>query len=96
MKGIFELNPALLRYKSMWDVGIVFKYFRCQSHASTLKLKDLTLKVAFLLALLTGQRCQTLHLLCIDSMTIQENQYTFYVTDAVKETRQKLYPVVHL
>ena len=45
MKGVFELCPALPRYKSIWDLSIVFKYFRGRPSAPELTLKDLTLKL---------------------------------------------------
>ena len=61
MKGIFELRPALPRYKSIWDLSVVFNYFRGRPSAPELSLKDLTLKLTFLLSLLSGQRCQTIN-----------------------------------
>ena len=47
MKGIFELRPALPRYKSIWDVSLVFTHFRGQTLAVQLSLKDLTVKLTF-------------------------------------------------
>lgn len=68
--------------------------------------------MTFLLALLSGQRCQTIHLLRIDHMIVEENQYIFHIRDKVKQTRvgthiaplvfqsytidQHLCPVLHL
>ena len=56
MKGIFELRPALPRYQTTWDVHKVSDYFRKQPMLSVLTLKDLTVKVTFLMALLSRQR----------------------------------------
>lgn len=47
MKGIFELRPALPRYKSNWDVSLVFTHFRGQPLAVQLSLKNLTVKLTF-------------------------------------------------
>jgi len=58
LKGVFEKKPALPRYSSIWDVNIVFDYLK--QLPEDIQLKDLTLKLTMLLALLTGERCQTL------------------------------------
>ena len=34
MKGILELRPALPRYKSVWELSLVFTHFRGQPLAS--------------------------------------------------------------
>ena len=60
MKGLFEFPPALPRYKSMWDLHIVFNYFRVRPAAPELSLKELTLNLTFLLSLLSRQRCPTI------------------------------------
>jgi len=87
MKGIFELHPALPRYKSIWDVSIVFNYFRKRPSASDLNLKELTLKLTFLLSLLSGQRCQAIKSLTIDNRELSSKKCIFKVTDKVKQTR---------
>ena len=87
MKGIYELRPSFPKYTSVWDLKIVFNYFRSQPSASELTLKHLSLKVTFLLGLLSGQRCQTIHLLRIDHMDESETKYVFPVYNKVKQTR---------
>ena len=72
--------------ESIWDIGKAFSFFRQQANASRLTLKDLALKPAFLLALLSGQRCQTIHFLSIDN-TLTDEQCTFRIVDKVKLTR---------
>ena len=59
LKGVFELRPALPRYKEIWDVSPVLNILESWKLGSTLTLKDMTLKVTMLLALLSGQRLQT-------------------------------------
>jgi len=88
MKGIFELRPALPRYKSTWDLSTVLNYFRSGPVVDKLSLKDLTLKLCFLLSLLSGQRCQTIQLLRTDKMELSDEKCTFYVIDKVKQTRE--------
>ncbi|CAB4002709.1 Hypothetical predicted protein, partial [Paramuricea clavata] len=87
MKGIFELRPALPRYQTTWDVSKVLDFFRKQSMPSALTLKDLTVKVTFLLSLLSGQRCQTIHVLTVDNMILMADKCTFHVREKVKQTR---------
>ena len=79
LKGVFEKKPALPRYSSIWDVNIVFDYLK--QWPEDIQLKDLTLKLTMLLALLTGQRCQTLHLLNIDNMQLLKDKCIFYVNN---------------
>ena len=57
----------------------VLDYFRSQPSASDLTLKDLSLKVTFLLSLLSGQRCQKIHLLRIDHMEKSETKHVFLI-----------------
>lgn len=92
MKGIFELRPALPRYKSVWDIHVVFNFLREKSIPQEQSLKDLTLHLTFLLALLSGQRCQTIKCLSIDNMEVSEDCYIFKITEKVKQTR----PGVHI
>jgi hypothetical protein len=84
LKGVFEKKPALPRYSSIWVVNIVFDYLK--QWPEDIQLKDLTFKLTMLLALLTGQRCQTLHLLNIDNMQLLKDKCIFYVNNAVKQT----------
>ena len=65
----------------------MLNYFRSQPSASDLTLKDLSLKVTFLLGLLSGQRCQTIHLLRIDHVENSETKYIFPIYSKVKQTR---------
>ena len=56
MKGIFELRPSLPRYPTVWNVNTVFNYVRTQPDIADLSLKELSLRLTFLLLLLSGQR----------------------------------------
>jgi hypothetical protein len=63
IKGVFENRPSLPWYSATWDIAVVLKYLGKMHPADKLSLKELTLKVVTLLALLSGQRRQTLHAL---------------------------------
>ena len=60
LKGTFELRPSLPRYSTIWDVGIVPTHLRSFPALNDLTLKQLTLNLTMLLALVTTKRTQTL------------------------------------
>ena len=70
MKGVFECKPALPKYSSTWNVDIVLQYLELLHPHNKLTLKELSQKLAMLLALLSGQRCQTLLKLSFSAMKI--------------------------
>ena len=72
MKGIFNLKPSLPKHVSIWDPSTVLKYLETLGPYRKIPLKLLTLKVATLLALLTVQRVQTLHALCINNISFTD------------------------
>ena len=83
-RGVFNLRPSLPRYTSTWDTNIVLAYLE---KLKTNTLRALTFKVATLLALLAGQRVQSLSLLDIEFMTKSDQSYVFKITDLVKQSR---------
>ncbi len=87
MKGIFNLRPALRRYQTIWDVHTVFEYIRSQPLVEELDIYTLTLRLTFLLCLLSGQRRQTIKALRIDCMDVTPSAYTFHITELLKHTR---------
>ena len=87
MKGIFELRPTFPKYKSIWDVNVVFEYMRTQPPIEQLPLKELTLRLVFLFLILSGKRGQTVHLFSLDLMTLSDTKCEFVITRTVKQTR---------
>ena len=87
LRGVFNEKPALPRNKVIWDPVIVLNFFKEKSKDENLSIKELTLKLVTLAALVSGQRAQTLHLLNINSMQKCEKQITFFVEELVKTTR---------
>ncbi|KAI8480797.1 hypothetical protein Bbelb_414820 [Branchiostoma belcheri] len=63
MKGLFELRPPLPKYSFTWDVRQVLDFLRRWSPANSLSLRQLTLKLAMLVALVSAGREQTLSFL---------------------------------
>ena len=63
----------------------------------TLPLKYVTDKFVILLALTTGQRCQTLPSLDTQAMTKTDEQFVFHVTDHMKQNRPgNIFSTVHV
>ncbi|XP_044165719.1 uncharacterized protein LOC122949750 [Acropora millepora] len=83
MKGVFENTPSLPRYTCTWDVSTALKFLSSLPNLEEITLKDLSHKVVMLMALLTGQRAQTLHALDISSMEMTENK----ITEVPKHTK---------
>lgn len=52
----------------------------------TISLKEITLKLTALLAILTGQRCQTLHLLDITNMQLLDDKCLFYIAQPLNQS----------
>lgn len=60
------------KYCCTWDVSIVIEYLKRLFPLSDLSLKSLSCKSIMLLALLTSQRGQTLHLLTVDDVVVEK------------------------
>ncbi|XP_038051563.1 uncharacterized protein LOC119724536 isoform X1 [Patiria miniata] len=93
MTGVFNLRPAMPRYNFTWDVNIVFKYLKELGPGEKLPLKGLTMKLVMLIALISGQRCQTLSLLDLDQVNVTRSNVTFVVTKLTKTSRVGSKPI---
>jgi site-specific recombinase XerD len=87
MKAVFNRRPALPRYQSIWDTDLVLEFLRDQPQNSKLTLKQLSMKLAMLLALMSGQRCQTLHALDLKDCTTTSHSIKFVVSTLVKNSK---------
>ena len=87
LKGIFQLRPALPKYNVTWDVSKVLLYLADLGTAKDLSLKLLSYKVIMLLALLSGQRSQTLHFIDLQNIEFRQNSLVIRIGDLVKQSR---------
>lgn len=87
MKGVFEQRPSLPRYTNTWDIEVVLRYLSTLGKPQDISLKILTHKLAMLIAILSGQRRQTLHAFEIDSMQLTSDSCTFINTSLLKTSR---------
>lgn len=79
MKGVLNIRPSRPRYQSTWHVNHVLLYLRKLSPVKYLSLKDLTLKLTFLIALTNAARSQSTHLMSVNSVHV--------IDELVKESR---------
>ena len=86
MKGVFMARPPQPKYCVTWDVRVVTNYLKTLSPYSSLTLKNLTLKLTALIALVTAQRCQSLCRLRLDSLTVTSDAAVFTIRDRLKNS----------
>ena len=87
MKGAFNLNPPKPRYSCIWDVTLVLTALRGMAPVDQLSLRDLTLKVTMLMALVQAARVQSLHMLSKDGYKRTEDRFIFMLNGSIKQNR---------
>lgn len=88
-RGIGKLRPPKARYNCTWDPKIVLDYFRDLPKNEELSLGSLARKVVVLLALVTGQRIQTLHLIRTENVKISSSIISILIPDQIKTSAPK-------
>ena len=94
LKGAFQQKPPSPKYYGIWDINQVLQFLKNYSPNNSLSLKELTYKLATLLALVTIQRKQTLLQLDISDACLKKSkdEYIFVLSKHVKQSRPN-YPV---
>ena len=87
MKGVFNLRPPVPRYTIMWDVGKLLKKLRKLSPLTSLSLKELTLKMVALVAIVLAARSQTIVALNVKNMTVEADKFCFTLNTHLKQSR---------
>uniref|UniRef100_A0A2H1W6Z8 SFRICE_006226 n=1 Tax=Spodoptera frugiperda TaxID=7108 RepID=A0A2H1W6Z8_SPOFR len=83
-RGIFKLRPKKPKYDERWDPSVVLKYLSNLHSNNTLSLELLTKKLVTLLALVTAHRIQTLSLINIDNIDINEDNINIKTPELIK------------
>lgn len=91
MKGIYNIRPSISKVNYTWDVKVVLEFLGSLNDAK-IKLKMLSVKLALLLILVTGQRCQTLFLLNMNNLELKEHSLKIRIGDLLKQSK----PTQHL
>ena len=87
MKGVFNKRPPLPKYSTTWSVGTVLTYLRSLGNNSDMSLKDLSHKLATLLALVTAGRLSDLVLLSVNHFTSTLEGLKFTLSGLSKQSR---------
>ena len=89
IKGVFQEKPPTPKFSEIWPVDQVLQAFEQANPFEELHLRDLTFKLTMLVALLTGQRCQTLSYLDIFDKHLKKfpTYFSFALTGHVKQNR---------
>ncbi|KAK2551361.1 hypothetical protein P5673_027760 [Acropora cervicornis] len=87
LKGMFHIRRPEPRYSFTWDVNVLLTFLESWFPLSVLELKQLTLKTAALVALVSAQRSQTLSALSKDFMNSTATGTQFVVNSLLKSSR---------
>ena len=93
MKGIYRSKPPRPKYQTTCDVQPVLTYLSFLGTANNLDLKTLSLKLLMLVALVSAQRGQSLHMLEITLMKQDESSFEFLLPKHVKKSRPGYTPL---
>lgn len=87
MKGIYKNNPPVPRYHTTWDVNPVLSYLISIPKPTESSLKSLTLKLTMLIALVSAQRAQSIHLLDTQFMKEGPTFFECAFPEHIKQSR---------
>ena len=87
LKGMFHVRPPEPRYSFTRNVSVLLTFLESWFLLAALELKQLTLKTAALVALVSAQRSQTLSALSIDLMNSTATGTQFVVNNLLKSSR---------
>lgn len=88
MKGIYKLRPPAPRYDIVWEPNIVLDYLSQFWPNESLSLNDISKKTVTLLALVTAHRVQTISLIKIKNIIINQGNYIIVkISDFIKTSR---------
>lgn len=88
MTGLFNLHPSKPKYVQFWDTSKVLCYLRQLPPVTCISLKLLTWKFAIQLALTQASRSHSMSLLTLDGMVKDENTYTLFYANLLKQCRK--------
>nr|CAI5870238.1 unnamed protein product [Callosobruchus analis] len=97
LKGVSKLRPAQPKYAFTWDPHQVLTYLESLDEMLDNSLKTLSYKLVTLIALVTGQRLQTLYSIKVSDIVESSSGLQIFITDYLKTSgtgRQQ--PCLHL
>lgn len=88
-KGVYRLKPPKAKYDCTWDPKIVLNYLSKLNFNDDLSLDNLSKKLVTLLALVTGHRIQTLSLIDIRNIMINDDKFEIRISDNIKTSNPR-------
>lgn len=85
-KGVYNLRPSAPKYATTWDPDIVISFLENWKN-ETISLRQITLKLTTLLALITGHRVQTLAAIEINNIKEDSEGIQIYIPARLKTSR---------
>ena len=87
LKGVFNEIPPTPKFQVVWPVEQVLAYLEQLTPLHALNLKELALKLVMPIALVTGQRCQTLSFLDISGENMKKvpTHFSFSLSEHLKQ-----------
>ncbi|KAJ3650368.1 hypothetical protein Zmor_022061 [Zophobas morio] len=97
LKGIKRLRPQKPKYQTTWDPSRVLEHLKTYFSHHPLPLSLLSAKLITLLALITGQRLQALHLIKLSQIVGDEQGFKIFIDDTTKTSiRSGEHPCLHI
>lgn len=87
LKGVSRSRPPKCKYNVTWDTNLVLNYISKMGNNDSLSLRELSKKLAALLALCSGQRVQTLSKLKTDEIFFKEDKVIINVSSRLKTSK---------
>lgn len=81
------MRPTKPKYDDTWNSDVLLEWAEKLGPAESLSLKELTFKLACLLALATAQRVQTLSLIKISNIVVTKTGVRIRISDPIKTSR---------
>jgi integrase len=87
VKGVFKLRPPAPRYEFTWDVNCILKLFLSWPDNNDLSIKQLSIKLVALLALVTAQRVQCINSIMINNISYNNNIMIIKIDKLLKTSK---------
>lgn len=84
LKGVFKARPSFPKYQNTWDTNVVLDFISNWYPNEVLPLVKLTKKLVALLMLSTGQRVQTLSLIKLSNIRVNDSNIDITIDELIK------------
>ncbi len=84
---MYQERPNLPKYDVVWSINKVISYLKSLGSNKDLSTENLTKKLLMLMAILSGVRGQTLHILNLDFMIKEDTLVTFRIHKKTKTSK---------